>query len=343
MTILKIPSKTFIIGEYAILASSGCACLVATTPYFSFTTTQTRDNTPIYSPQSPVGRLLQHLTTTNTTTNQQPRPPAALPPGGLPIAPREYGQSRPPKGCGRSSAEFIATYAVNYLTRQDNYKHRPNIPPLDAWHALRYFSTQANNSYQPSGVDLVSQLSGGISIVQSMPDNQALINRDLTSQDVATQVGMKESSTQKTELIKPAQWPADLGFILIRSGITYTNTPLYQNNSLELDGLVQLSQEFAVAITQQDSSQIVKLINKYYHAMLKLSLINDEVQAMITQFQQHPNILAAKGCGGGGADTILLITTKQQRPQLTHELIAQGHHVLATEQDISNGISWDEK
>ncbi len=123
---ISIPSKVFLLGEYAVLTGAS-AWLSAVSPRFEL-----RDGASTkFHPESPAGKFLA----------SQGRNEVA----GTFVDPWE-GRG----GFGGSTAEFaVAAYREGVRA------------PLDAWRAYRELSRDENPTRRPSGADLIAQWSGG--------------------------------------------------------------------------------------------------------------------------------------------------------------------------------------
>lgn len=129
MRILKIPSKTFIFGEYLALIG-GPALLLAHTPYFEVKADI--NWLPTYHPESAIAKW----------SDQQTKSLEYMP---IPFAhPLKLG------GLGLSSAEFLAAY---YLNRNS----------IDPWVMVDEY--QSLFLIPPSGYDVLAQLIGGLTLI----------------------------------------------------------------------------------------------------------------------------------------------------------------------------------
>ena len=112
MTEQRIPSKTFVLGEYSVL-HGGPAILLASEPYFSLRLEEKNENKNPFHPLSPAGKLweLEPLLKTKSYLFSDPH----------------HGLG----GFGASSAEFIALFLqLNFLLVQRETNHgRKNRQP----------------------------------------------------------------------------------------------------------------------------------------------------------------------------------------------------------------------
>lgn len=129
----RIPSKTFLLGEYAAIAEAS-AIILNTGPYFELCLTNTAQRSDIH-PQSPAGLWWQRV-------KQEPY--------GLSFEDPYQGLG----GLGASSAQFLGSYlAGNYLNQST-----PTIPELlEAY----YESAWSGVGLRPSGYDVIAQSQQG--------------------------------------------------------------------------------------------------------------------------------------------------------------------------------------
>jgi mevalonate kinase len=138
-SILSVPSKAFLIGEYAVL--SGAPAIVATfDPRFTLGPRHDSEQKAVFHPDSPAGRLMK-------TSRWE----------GI----WEYGDPYlGTGGFGGSTAEFLLSYAIAQI-KSDQSIETP-ICDKDAWQAWRRYK-----EFTPlaSGADLIAQWLGGTVVV----------------------------------------------------------------------------------------------------------------------------------------------------------------------------------
>ena len=131
----NIPGKTFLVGEYAVLAGGSCLGL-GTSPSFSIVL---NDNGQKFHPDSPAGLYLQKNNLQNFAHEFK----------------NPYGVG----GFGASTAEFIFSYYSNSQSQK-------NLKEI----FQTYLGLYADRKEQkPSGADLITQLVGGISHIDLAP------------------------------------------------------------------------------------------------------------------------------------------------------------------------------
>lgn len=128
---LQIPGKTFLVGEYAILAGGECLGL-GTSPFFSLTV---NDKGSTFHPDSPAGLFLKKNNLTPVKS----------------VFVNPYGGG----GFGGSTAEFILSFFAE--------KNPESLQSIFSEYLNLYSDRVAE---KPSGADLVTQLMGNISHIQ---------------------------------------------------------------------------------------------------------------------------------------------------------------------------------
>ncbi len=141
---IKIPGKTFFLGEYAVL-EGGPAITIAHQPYFLLSDTALSHSQiePYHvHPKSPAGLLQQSLKADKESSC-------------LFYDPYHLG------GLGASSAEFLSHYI-----RKHDLNALSNTYEL--WKMLQKFRelTQTEQGKPPSGIDLIAQFAGSITVIE---------------------------------------------------------------------------------------------------------------------------------------------------------------------------------
>lgn len=137
---ISVPSKTFLLGEYAVLKGSG-AILLSSTPRFKLmatSDTQKALKAEGIHPESPAGKLLD----SNRDFYQRYHMKFVDPYNGL-------------GGFGASSAQFVMVYALKNIVSSQK------INDFDMLETYEKFAWNGEG-LPPSGVDLISQLHGKI-------------------------------------------------------------------------------------------------------------------------------------------------------------------------------------
>ncbi|MCC6137815.1 MAG: hypothetical protein IT287_04235 [Bdellovibrionaceae bacterium] len=148
----KIPSKTFLLGEYLALAG-GPALLMAHGPYFECEFAESQQDIPFH-PDSPAGiwvDIHEEIYQKTKITFKDP-----------------HGGSG---GFGASTAQFIATY-LYVLAQQKMLRPGVTLNDLQKWAVLEdYRNLFEDEEIPPSGYDVLAQLQGGLSAISATEHN----------------------------------------------------------------------------------------------------------------------------------------------------------------------------
>lgn len=204
-------------------------------------------------------------------------------------------------GMGASTAQFLGAYwAMCYLKN----KTPSQVEMLE----LYWQCAWPGQGLKPSGYDLIAQSSSGcVSISRSNQHYESFL------------------------------WNfTDLDFILVHTGQKLpTHHHLLQTtltqDVLTLDAIVTLAKQ---AFIQTDSQALVNAVNAYHLALTKLNLVASNTLNLLALFNNHPGILAAKGCGAMGADVILLMVSPQHAHVILDTLKEMQLTILATNTNV---------
>lgn len=209
-------------------------------------------------------------------------------------------------GLGASSAQFLASYLASCSIQEKT----PNIEQmLNAY----YQTSWLGKGLRPSGYDVIAQSQKGC----------VYINKH-------------------RKIIQSYTWPfQDLSFFLLHTGIKLATHHHLQDTALpaQIDYLSALADDGKQAFEDANSQQLIDCINLYHEKLTELKLVAQHSSTLINQLQQHPEVLAIKGCGALGADILLVVTSRQNAMILEHKLHAENQMVLATEKSLFSGLS----
>lgn len=264
---LKVPAKTFLVGEYAVL--NGETGLVIThEPYFEFGPTGVAPH-----PESPAGRL------------------------GCSNAPRLLeSEVTGSGGFGASTAEFLAAW----LNQNKNSLYD------DWWKSCFKSFKNLNLPGNPSGVDLVAQIVGGIS-----------------------EFSPKELSA------KMHTWPFDdIRFQIYKTGNKVkSHEHLLNLQNLSFSNLTEPLQKTLQGFLGKKSLDFIEGVNSYRKALRSLNLEVPATSKILDALVTQPGVLAVKGCGALGADAFIVFSSSKFKMDL-------GFQLVATDQSLSRGVQW---
>ncbi|MCL5272363.1 MAG: hypothetical protein M1486_03470 [Gammaproteobacteria bacterium] len=204
-------------------------------------------------------------------------------------------------GLGASSAQFLACYwAICHL---NNIK-----PDLNSMLDLYYQSSWTGKGLRPSGYDVIAQSHQGC----------VYINK-------------------QKNLIKAFNWPfKELSFLIVHTGIKLATHHHLMETKLPapIDYMSSLVDSAHHAFEQKNSTQLINAINDYHQILFDLNLVAPHSLDIISLIKKCPEVLAIKGCGALGADTILILTRQHDLVSMKKKLEAKNYLILATDHDI---------
>lgn len=205
-------------------------------------------------------------------------------------------------GLGASSAQFLACY----LSACAFKKLKPNLN--DALNAY-YQSSWSGIGLRPSGYDVIAQSQQSCVFInkqQRAIQSYPWVFKNLSFFIVHT--GIKQATHQH---LKVATLPAQIPF------------------------LSSIVDKAKTAFEYLSEETLISSVNDYHYVLRELHLINSNSLALIEIIKQYPEVLAIKGCGALGADTLLILTQSNNKLQLADKLKSQGLLILATEDNLT--------
>ncbi len=190
---LHIPSKTFLLGEYAVL-HGGPAIVLAHAPRFCLRIQKTEDGAVEgFHPMSPAGQWMRRNLAKFSSADLRFLDPH---------------QSK--GGFGASSAQFVGVFAWSKLP--EGKWHEFSVSAEDLWRTFK--SLDHGRGQAPSGADVVAQALGGVTVFESTPFKARSFDwpfKDLvvvlarTGEKLATHDHLRERLPVSDHLIKLAK------------------------------------------------------------------------------------------------------------------------------------------
>lgn len=205
-------------------------------------------------------------------------------------------------GLGASSAQFLACYLATCSLQ----KIKPQLSHmLEAY----YQSSWSGSGLKPSGYDVIAQ----------------------------SQQGCVYINKQKNQ-VDSFSWPfKDLSFL-----ITHTGSKLATHHHLkeatlpsQIDLLASLVDNAREAFDSVNSHELIQSINQYHQKLTDLNLVSQHSMTLIQSIKSYPEVLAIKGCGALGADTLLILAATKDMPSLKDKIHSQNWLILATESNLT--------
>ncbi|WP_298622458.1 hypothetical protein [uncultured Legionella sp.] len=204
-------------------------------------------------------------------------------------------------GLGASSAQFLACYwAICHLNNK--------TPELNSMLDAYYQSSWKGKGLRPSGYDVIAQSHQGC----------VYINK-------------------QNNVINAFSWPfQDISFLILHTGIKLATHHHLMETTLPapIDYMSNLVDNAKEAFEKKNSIQFINAINDYHHILFSLNLVAPHSQEIINSIREYPEVLAIKGCGALGADTLLIVTKQEDLLLMKKRLEARNYLILATENDI---------
>ncbi|MDR1375832.1 MAG: hypothetical protein LBJ45_03410 [Holosporaceae bacterium] len=263
--VFSAKSKTFLVGEYAVLFG-GSAVLLATNPEFKL----------LVAPKTAAENFLTGVSD-ESAANKFYLAHADV------FKNLSIGFVDPFKGAGglgASSAQFVLLYKL-YL-RLSEGKFAANS-------FLEEYKTLAANgdgSPKPSGADCLTQY----------------YNHSICFDS-------HSGSVRKICWNFPR-----LDFAIFRTGFkVVTHEHLRKLQPLDIAELESFSSIVQQSFSDGDEHSLVENVQNFFNVLKKKKLALEQTSDLVEKFLKHDGVLAAKGCGAMGADTIIVIFSKERK------------------------------
>lgn len=214
-------------------------------------------------------------------------------------------------GFGASSSQFLMCYMLIRYLQGENIWDKSFAFMDKLLTDYRQYSLQPNAT-PPSGADLIAQFHGAMTYY----DNNNGVHRSYS-------------------------WPfPNLGFYLLHTGsklsthLHLQTLPPFPYQQLE-DCLALLQQN----IDNCEEQQFINTVNQYAQILEQLNFVIDHTQQLLTQVRKITGVLAAKGCGAMGADTIVVIVNKKQKANFLRWTRIHKMKIIADERKLSSGLA----
>jgi mevalonate kinase len=184
-------------------------------------------------------------------------------------------------GFGASSAQFVLLYALSEIVRGGQLAMGKST--FSDIHSTYSEYSKIEGNAQPSGIDVISQLLGELAWVQP----------------------------NEGHFHQCKWWFADIGFVVIRTGNKLaTHKHLTEIKDLDFSKLKSIAQSGYQAVVDQNAAKFVEAIVDAATALEEAELVLPRTKDLLQEIEGLDSVLAAKGCGAMGADTILAIVKR---------------------------------
>jgi mevalonate kinase len=295
---VSAPSKTFLVGEYVAL-QGGPTLILTTAPRFSLHITAYRQH---YHPFKAQG------ITAASPAGQFLRQTADEWHGlGLNFYDPYHGIG----GFGASTAQLVMVMA--FAKWRKRYQLSTLQIAYDPETMVQNYQklTWKGEGVAPSGADFIAQWHGNI----------CLFHR------------------QAKQLLQ-FEWPfPDIQWVLIHTGQKLvTHHHLCHLPSVDTVPLATLAAQANQSLQTANAQEFVAAVQAYGDALQQQQLVTPFSKQLLTQLQQRPEVLAAKGCGAMGADVVLALIIKNQRHDFENWLRQQELNNVFIGQETSEGV-----
>ena len=318
----SIPSKTFLIGEYAVLIGAK-AILLNTHPCFLFSITDKSHKKPfdLYAsrlkihPQSPAGQWLKRYPKIAKAYHIEAYDPHDGK-GGFGFSSAQFslmyllgeGLGLYKKGVGDTLKNCVDKGSQLSITK-GSAENKKAESLFSLWKSYRGLAFEG---LPPSGADLVSQWMGEVCVFSLNPFQA-----------------------------HSSPWPfPDLDFFLVQTGVSL-NTHQHLKN-LDKEMLRDLSSELANIINSsisfmkaKDQKGFAITLKQYSLCLEKYGLIHPKTLIFLQQIQQLKEVIVAKGCGAMGAEVVAVFFVPKDKQKVRaflndKNIVAETHHLASS-------------
>ncbi len=295
---LQVPSKTFVLGEYAVLEGGPCLG-AATSPCFEmvFRESDRIQTLPAgIHPDSPAGNFFSdHKNIFETFDGKFFDPLAGM--GGF----------------GASTAQYLGLWGFREMViKKRSYEDLLKSASIkEMIHEYRNFSSRKNGRV-PSGADLVMQLFGGFTWINS-------------------------SSWEVQKLNWP--WSDQIGFFISTGNKVSTHTHLQDLSDFNPSELFRVLQQSRSDLKAKKADHWLESIGYYSQALGLLGLVAPETLALVQTLRSWPGVKAAKGCGAMGADVVFCVVDSMGEEEFQSHALKNQLRIVASTKNFSLGLT----
>ncbi len=204
-------------------------------------------------------------------------------------------------GFGRSTAEYLAVLLFDSYFNEGGGDITQQILNTLA-DVVPSYQTLAGADYKPSGADLVAQVCGGLCWYDGM-----------------------------NYIAEKLAWPFpgyDI-FIFHTGKKLATHEHLKDLKAKNLQGLIPILLAARTSFDQKNLKVFCQSLNYYYDLLDELGLSDQGVRESVLQVRSNPAVLAAKGCGAMGMDTVIVVGETSQAKTIKELCFAQDFQYIS--------------
>lgn len=304
---LSCPSKTFILGEYAVL-DKGSAILLNSQPRFQCVISQG------HPPQNSSSFLFHDKSkklSSNKDIFSNPLVEQWIKKYSLNSKTAFLEWKDPHKGLGGfgfSSAQLNILYAYGSCLKDLS---TDKIHTKEVWRSYRSLDFQGCT---PSGADLISQWAGGVCV-------------------------FKQDSLSLESYI--AIFP-NLDCFILRTGErldTYKYLKEFQMQ--DVTRLKKIAEKGVEAMESQKEEQFIESIIEYGQALAQKKWVAKKTSEILEQVLKIKHVKAAKGCGAMGAETVIMFFDTEHKEEIQKQL--SDFQIICDKDGITYGIEFHKR
>ncbi len=304
MKTCKVPSKTFLCGEYATLMG-GPSVLLTAAPYFQcgFLSKQDEAHGSASSGEF-IGEFLSEALHCKSPAGKW-----------MDLYSEVFSQKScffydPHKGqggFGASTAQFLLVYLLS--ADSPSLEELSDISSLETGSLLDAYRSMAWSGVgiPPSGVDLIAQLFGTY-IDEGNTDNG----------DHGDKSAIFFDSCQGDSPYSQLSWPfSNMGYLILRTG-KKLSTHEHLNSLLlgDVNDFTEVVLELQKSLREGLDDLFLGSIKKYGDLLSERNWVAAYTKELLSFIKNERGVLAAKGCGAMGADTILVFFANDYKESL---------------------------
>ena len=307
-SVISFPSKTFLIGEYAVMEEAP-ALLVNTCPRFQFDIQYpVKKSFHPFHKDSPATLLIEENKKIFSSVSIQ------------------FSENYE-SGFGLSGAEFNCVYLLSALLKGVSVE---DIDCFDILEKYMSFSSRTSSPSLPSHTSLPRKRESSGPVIPS-------------GADIVSQWLGRLCVFSKPSIAESFDWPfRDLSFVLIRTGESLETWKHLED--LKKKNFSQLREISFVALESLRSSSeslFLQCIQDFRKALAQEGLTHPSTKKILQELDSYPEVLATKGCGAMGAEVISVFFKKN----LKNLDFLKNYNCISDLQSLDQGVlvNYDER
>ncbi len=214
-------------------------------------------------------------------------------------------------GFGKSTAEYLSVYLYDQFLQLDQDDYADEIlQNLEEF--VHQYQSLSGQDYKPSGADLVAQVCGGLCWYDGMNFNAEKLAWPFPGYEV---------------------------FVFHTGKKLATHEHLKELKAKDLRPLIPILLASRTALDQKNLKIFCQSLNYYYDILGELGLSDQAVQKSVYQLREHEEVLAAKGCGAMGMDTVIVVAQESDGDKIKQLCLDQDFQYITSLSQAHPGAS----